>query len=364
MTITRPPTTAAWLAVILLACPGCPRRTETIRVAQDGAVAIEFVFEGSEEELVNGDAMPSPETGWEVSRSVEVEDDKEKHTLLATQEFQPGEDLPATFAAHGDPDRDIYLQFPTSVRIEERNDGTYYYFHRQYPSRPWQYIHYFEEIYLEDESELVDKPVEELTEDERMDLISRFAAVEAQKQLVFTNEALAECTSDPSPVLGLLARQALVDVYEAEMTEEAWVKPCSLLSEEERIECFEVQAQRVRDMAYERITRSLTEHASFTRADLAAFDAAYGRAARRYELTGELRGHHFEVKVVMPGEIVAHNADDVTLDDEEGTAQATWAFDGRAFRDREQELWFITRLDHDVPADDEVSADGVHNKGT
>ncbi|MBU0719249.1 MAG: hypothetical protein KJ749_13455, partial [Planctomycetes bacterium] len=72
MTIIRPPTVAVWLAVILLACPGCPRRKETIHVAQDGAAAIEFVFEGTEEELENGDAMPRPEAGWEVSRSVSV----------------------------------------------------------------------------------------------------------------------------------------------------------------------------------------------------------------------------------------------------------------------------------------------------
>ncbi|MGB2985577.1 MAG: hypothetical protein WBE26_06810, partial [Phycisphaerae bacterium] len=55
---------------------------------------IELEYEGSEEELFQGDAMPSAASGWDVDHSTRKEGDEVKHTLTSTRRFEPGEELP------------------------------------------------------------------------------------------------------------------------------------------------------------------------------------------------------------------------------------------------------------------------------
>jgi len=276
--------------------------------------------------------------------------------LKAERSFEPGEALLDTFATADDPDGDLALHFPTTLTIERGDGGTYYSFARTYKSRPWAYVQYWQNVIMEgDTKKLADKPVEELTQDERVKLIRAFAGIEAFKQVEFAKRALNECAPGLPQQHWLMARQNLLHVFMADgmlpdkRTLDLFghgdyldnlVARCDAMADDARDACYEQEAERVLSLSYDAFVQSLRDDAGFNEADVAAFDAAYQRAKRRYEITNALGGHHFEVCVKMPGRIVAHNADDLEdLNEETGVAtEACWGMDGKGLRDRSYEM--------------------------
>jgi len=336
-----------------LSCTGCVEREEKIKIALDGAVTIELNYKGPENEIADGDAMPSAESGWEVERSEEKEDDGVKVRLQSERQFAAGEALPGSLAAHDDPDTDLYSSFPTEVRIERRHDAIYYYFHRTYAPRRWTYIQLWKDEFIDDEiKKLGDKPVNELTPEEQGKIAEAFAAVEAFKQIEFSSIAIAESHPDLPVEHGLMARRALIDYYtEADESGDLQrvMEMCGSLSNEKlRGECFDREATRILGEAYAAYTASLKADAGFKKADLAAFEHAYRRTERYHKISEQLGGHNFGIQVTMPGEIIAHNAldDDVDVDEEEHTSTVEFEFDGKWFRDRSYELIAVSRLDY------------------
>ena len=201
----------------LAACTGCPFRKEHITVTADGTVLMRLEYEGSAEELERFDALPSRETGWKVKREIKKQDkegDEETHVLTAERRFAPGEPLPRNLAKENDPEADLYLDFPTTLTIQDRADGLYFHFRRTYTPRRWAYVQYWHDSIEDDIKKLGDKPVDELTRDDRLKIVQAFATLEALTQLEFAKEALAECEPELPPEYGLLARQALMSVYE------------------------------------------------------------------------------------------------------------------------------------------------------
>jgi hypothetical protein len=336
---------------------GCPWRKEVIKIAPDGTVIMHLTYSATAEELERFDALPSPETGWEVSKTVEVEDDKEKHTLTATQTFASGEELPQTYAPYDDPGADLCLAFPTTLSIEEDADGVYYHFHRVYTPRRWAYVQYWKDRFIDDDiKKLGEKPPEELTADEKLQIVMAFAGIEAFKQLEFAKTALLESEPDLQPEYWLLARRALLDVYEEDNDYfRAVVELCEQAPEDEREECFSHETERILAEGYAAFTKSLREDAGFRAHQRAAFEWAYGRAERYFEITDELGAHNFGIEVEMPGKVIAHNGDD--LDDVSGTDVVEWTFDGRAFRDRPYELMAISRVDREPKIEGEDTVD-------
>ena len=341
----------------LVAGTGCPWRKEVIKIASDGTVAMRLTYSATAEELERFDALPSPETGWEVSKTVEIEDDKEKHTLTATQTFASGGELPQTHAPDDDPGADLCLAFPTTLSIEERADGVYYHFHRVYTPRRWAYVQYWKDLFIDNDiKKLGEKPPEELTADEKLQIVVAFAGIEAFKQLEFAKTALLECEPDHQPEYRLLARRALLDVYEEDNDYfRAVVELCEQAPEDERGECFNHETERILAEGYAAFTQSLREDADFRAYQLAAFEWAYGRAERYFEITDELGAHNFEIEVEMPGTVIAHNGDD--SDDATGADVVEWTFDGRAFRDRPYELMAISRVDREPKIEGEDTVD-------
>lgn len=342
---------------------GCMLRTEEIRIARDGGVAIELEISGTEEELAGPDAMPSARSGWLVKRRIEQDKDGEKLTLTSTREFSPGEPLPRTFGGPSDPRSDWYLDFPTEVRVERRADGIYYFFRRTYTPRPWAYIQHWQDVIFDEETKnLGAKPVEELTRDERRAIIRAFAMVEARKQLEFAEAALEDSLPGIAVEDRLIARQALLDVYDeygllvpknklnildqnSEEIDEV-IERCDSLADEEQSSCYDDAAEQLLNEAYEAFAESLRRGARVGRRAVEAFASSYERARLHHEITGALGAQHFEVAVVMPGTIIAHNADDIEVGEDEraGMSSAFWHFDGRAFRDRTQTLIAVSRL--------------------
>lgn len=342
--------------LILPIAMGCLGREETIRISRDGAVTIALRYEGSADDMKTADALPSDNSGWDVTTIAKKEGDEgnsdEKLVLTSERTFAPGEVLPTNYAGDNDPDADLVLQFPTTLRIERRPDGVYYSFHRVYTARRWAYVQHWNDVLFDDDiKQLTEKPAEELTRDEQAEIIQAFAGVEACKQIEFAKTALLECEPNHRPETWLLARRALLDVYENEYNHfDRLIELCEDLSEDDRNECFEREGNRILGEGYTALVDSLQKEAGFSADRIAQFERAYKRAERYYKITGETGGHHFEIHVAMPGKIVAHNGDEVDTDDDDNVSTVTWQFVGNAFRDRPHELLVVSRttdgLDH------------------
>lgn len=344
-------------ALVSLPLAGCLERKETITITPDGRVKMAIQYKGDPADFEGGDAMPSEATMDRVTVRREVDNDGDEQVILeAERSFEPGETLLDSFAVTGDPDADLYLRFPTSLTIERGDGGTYYHFARTYEARPWAYVQYWQDFIMQGNTQkLAEKPVEELTHGDRVELIRAFAGIEAFKQVEFAKAALAECAPGLPQHQWLMARQNLLHVFAADGMLpdkqtldlfghgdylDSLVARCDALPNGERDACYDQEAERVLSLSYEALVQSLRDNAGFKDADVAVFDLAYERAKRRYEITNMLGGHHFDVCVKMPGRIVAHNADDVKdLDEETGIGtEACWGMEGKGVRDRQFEM--------------------------
>jgi len=355
----------AAVVLTLSACVGCVERDEEITIAPDGSVVIELEYKGDEEDILRGDAMPSAEGGWNVVRTTEKDNDKIKHVLKAERRFAPNEQLPRTFAATGDPNTDLYLDFPTTVRVEKRADGVYYYFRRVYTPRRWAYIQRWNDVLFDDDmKKLADKPAEQLTPEERVKIAEAFAGLEALKQVEFAQGAIEKSHPDLPAEYGLMARRALIRVYEREEEKgnlERIITSCEALSEKERGECYDAEVERILGEAYGAYVQSLRQDARLSAEQVAAFERAYQRTRRYHEISEQLGGHNFGIEVKMPGVIIAHNAldDKVDVNEQERTSTVDFNFDGKWFRDCPHELIVVSRLDDKPRAAARSQADGT-----
>jgi len=343
------------MAAALAAATGCLHRAEKITIGRDGRVTIEVEYKGDPGDFTGPDALPSKESDWDVTRTEKAKGPEPAQPeegkpakgvpqteveLTATRGFPPGAELPRTFAAPTDPDRDLYLDFPTTLKIEERPDGTYYHFRRVYSPRRWAYANFWKEaIFDEDMQKLAAKDPKELKRNDRIRVLKAFAEVEARKQVEFLREALAQCDPQLAADRFLRVRRALLDVYERIDWDK--VLPPELLTqdEEERDKQLQQEAERLIAEGHAEAVKSLRMHAGYEDAQVAAFEKAYARAQRYYQITESHDGHVFGLAIIMPGEVVAHNADEVEQD---GTP--TWSFGGVAFRDRPHEIMITSRV--------------------
>jgi hypothetical protein len=325
----------------ILIAMGCVKRKETITVKPDGAVTVAIEYEGDKGDFDKGDAMPSPASGWKVDREVKQnEDKKEEVKLSAERSFHAGEELPQSYAAPNDPDAALYLKFPTTLTRDRRKDGVYLTLRRVYLPREWAYVQFWADHLVEGNiKKLGEKKPEELTQEERVQVLKAFAGVEAYKQVELAQRALKESDPSSKPDHWLLARAALLKVYEEKVDWDEIAQKFGNLPQEERDQQFERESQRISGEAHQAFVGSLKHDADYDADHLAKFDGAYERAKKNYDITSQLGGHAFEIHVTMPGTIVAHNGDRL---DDDGTVK--WEFDGSAFLDRPYELMVTSRL--------------------
>jgi hypothetical protein len=345
----RNPVTAALAVAGLLgvaAGPGCVFRKEAIRVSADGSVTIDLEIEGSEQELSSGDAMPSERSGWSVAYQTKKDGDEETQVLQSRRVFEPREALPRSFAEKDDAATALYLDFPTTVQMEQRADGLYCVFRRSYTPRRWAYVQYWQEQLFDDNiKKLAEKPVENLSRDEKLQIVQAFSGFEAYKQLTFAEEALRKASADVPVEAGLAARRALLDVYEEDNEYFGSVLDrCEPLSQDEQSDCFVRESERILQDGHAAYVDSLRNQSKLTDEQFDRISRAFDWEKRYYEITDQLGGHGFEIDVYMPGEIVAHNADKAELDDR-GEGYVRFQFDGKALRDRTHELIVVSRVD-------------------
>ena len=249
-----------------------------------------------------------------------TEDGKQKTELVGKRAFPAGAELPHNYAAAGDRDVDLYLDFPTTVQIEERPDGTYYYFRRVYTPRRWAYVNFWKESIYEDVKDIAEKAPEELKRDECLKLLKAFADIEAAKQLEFAREALQKCDPKLAPEHWLRARQALRNSYETLVDWDKLMETYTFQDtkdKDERDLKLQQEAEKVLQASHDALVASLRQDAGYDDAKVAAFEKEYARARKYFEITESHDAHLFGVQVVLPGELIAHNGELADAEDVE-----------------------------------------------
>ncbi len=364
------------VAASIAALAGCVERKETIHISSDGAVSMDLEYRADPGEFDSPVAFPSEKSGWTVDRRSEF-DHKGKETVALTSRraFAPREALPGNFAAKGDHDAALYLQFPTTVRVERRADGTYMHFKRVYESREWAQIQYWHDLAFDDDvKKLGDKPVEEMTMAEKARVVKAFAGFELFKHMELAKRAIEKMGDRIPQDASLRARMILTSRYEdtdweafvdqfetpsdvdraasedesvtqteSDPSVAGLVKSAANKTEEakeERTARFEAAAKQLLVESLHGAMAELAESTDLDESHMQKLHAEFANAKKAYDITESLGAHSFKIKVLMPGELVGHNGD--KIDEEDGGI--VWEFDGKAFRDRRFELAATVKL--------------------
>jgi hypothetical protein len=328
------------LASVLLLIPGCLERKETIRVDRDGAVRIRVEIEGDPGDFVSGDALPDEHTGWKTRDEFEADDDgKEKQHRIATQEFAAGRPLPDSYADPDDPQYGIALMFPTALEIERRPDGTYYHFKRVYEARAQARYTVHRELFkqiFKELDELAGKDPAELTDEQRTRLVEILRLLEALKRAEYVM-AGAEALEDEWPQdYGLILRQALMDHFQRADTAQL-VELLGQPDSPERNDAINTFGDELIAAARDVLRQELVK-LRVPPHQVQLFFAAHDEEQARRAVTEDLEDETWEIRVEMPGEIVANNGTDR---DETGVI---WAFPGEVMYDRDHVLMVTSRV--------------------
>ena len=206
----------AMLGLAVLLSAGCVKRTETIKIAPDGTAHLEVVFEGDPGDVHQGDAMLAVPGPWTVADETEVDKEgKETLTRTGSLSVMPGDEFPTHYAGDDAELAELALDFSTSLRIEERSDGTYYHFKRVYHRRNWAPIDYFRRKLLEvGLKKIEDKDPAEMTDQDRQAVANALVSFEGVKTLVLAEAAAANLDPPLAQDDWLAVHQGIRQVFE------------------------------------------------------------------------------------------------------------------------------------------------------
>ncbi|MHC4942195.1 MAG: hypothetical protein ACYTG7_04175 [Planctomycetota bacterium] len=326
------------VAALLILLPACVEREELIQIHDDGAVTFALGFKADRSSELYPGRVPADEAAWRVMRSIELTPEgKEKHLAAFARSFAPAAPLPGTHASEGQPDKDLYLRFPTELLVEERPDGTYYHFKRTYLARPFAEVDSLESLVGGKRlKRLSEGDLKELSQRERVELIQGMARVEVRKKLVFARRAFLEVTPD-APQDNWLAfyEEAFQAMEGLDFDHIATLIRSESPEQEEELKA---QAERFEKNMHDRLILVLRESCGYGEDQVLTFEERYRWHERFHEITENTGGEKFIIVVAMPGEIVGSNADKIK------DGQAGWNFTGEAIRDRDHELLVTSRI--------------------
>ena len=308
---------------------GCLERKETISVRPNGMSRIEIEISGDTSDIDGPDALPTRELGWRIEREDQTTDDgKEKTTLVARRQLNADDEWPDSFAAPDDAQYDAALRFPTSLTIERRRDGTYYHFYREYePREHARYQYYADRLKkFTDQLSANGRSFETMTSDERRNVVDLMAQNEAMKHVQYAQAGIDALAEQWPQDFGLELQQAVREHF-ARADLGALV---DLLAEGESDE-RDAAIQRFADETIAAVPRVLEEtlaRLSVPRNEIAAFFTEYDAEQARHAATEDLADERWEIRLELPGELVAHTGDRV----EDG--QVVWEFEAEALFDR------------------------------
>lgn len=326
--------------VTLVGVLGCLERKETIRVHRDGAIDLEIEYSGAPADFAGADAMPSETTGWRVQDQVWKENDRDRQRRRGKMRLPAGAPLPESFAVEGEPLADAALRFPTQVTVERRADGTYYHFRRVYDMRESARYAIHREL-LEDENsrlkELMEQDSAEYSPQDHRELLTFALHIEAAKMLEFVRGG-CEAVGDAWPQdFGLRLASAVKDVFDKADVEWA-VELLQQPQSAERDAELEGLGNEVVAEAHAALDATFVE-LRVPRAQVELFRRGFELEKLRHAVTENVRDHIWEIRVELPGEIVAHNGEH---DDDTGAVE--WKFQGKVLMDREHVLMATSRV--------------------
>ncbi|MCH8913658.1 MAG: hypothetical protein IIA33_08845 [Planctomycetes bacterium] len=86
-------------ALMIIAAAGCIKRSETITIFEDGRLRLTAEIVGDPDDVYNGDAMPTAESGWQIEDRIETDSEGKKElTRTATREIAAGAEIPDSYA--------------------------------------------------------------------------------------------------------------------------------------------------------------------------------------------------------------------------------------------------------------------------
>ena len=328
-----------------LAVGGCVERKESILVTP-GRVDIRVEHHTKQQvDLRNHDAAPSIRGGWLVEERSELEDQQNPDAdrifyLVADASFPIQGPLPSSFAEAGEADADVYLQFPTRVKIEQRRDGTYYHFSRRYEGRLWAEYEAHEKAMKESLKDFKDAKPEQLTHENRVTIVHAFVDLEIYKKLLFARRAFADLGehAGAAPQDAWLAARASVLAIPNELDYDALARMIESDDEDpEKEKLIDAEAKALEARIERALDESLRD-AGLPGAMLAQFTQRFHRHHRYHQVTEDLNDDNFKISIEMPGHVVGSNADQFS------GGKAVWKFAGSDLHDRDAELFITSRV--------------------
>jgi len=310
---------------------GCLERIEKITIRSDRSAELVSTFKGDPADFEHGDALPRAGGPWAVKEARESSkgsgDDKLIRT--ATLTIPPGGMIPGTYA-QAPADEAVSLRFPTSLTVESRADGQYIHFARTYLAREDAPFTIAKRRFQEEPElkRLADAEPASLTENDRRRLIEAFRQIEMEKELRYVRAGVA-ALNRPQDV-GLRIREAAVAAGNSFDPAKALALLAMPQSDERDRAIAELSGEFL--LAITHALNIAIAAEKLTADEINAFSDAYEKARRIREVTEDLADERWEVRVKMPGRIVAHNADEVEND------ELVWTFDSAALMDAEREL--------------------------
>lgn len=327
--------------IVSLLLTGCLERKEHITVYEDGTIDWRASFQGENaNDFDNHDAIPTIASGWTVEDEVVPADNgKQSHTRLAARRFPGGVDLPSSFAHRGDPMEEAYLQFPTTLRIETRDDGTYYHFARVYQPRDYAQTGLLVELAEKEFQKFGDRlnEGEPLGRSEWRNIAEQMVKVSIEKYEIWARKAFVE-TQTYAPQDAWLGVVTALDDFRRAVDYDtiATLAQQHIESEDPDNNIFTQLEHEFDRAATDTINRALSEHPNVQ--STSAFRARFAFHKKAWEITEDLNDEKFTIRVEMPGQIVAHNADS------RANNIVTWTFGGEFLHDRSIELLVTSRI--------------------
>jgi len=300
-------------AALLMMSGGCLKRMEMIAVFPDESIRYITQIEGDPDDLLQGDAMPSVESGWKVRDETKQEDNKDQLIRVATRRAGPRQSQPATYAPGGGALEAVALRFPTSLTVEQREDGRYYHFKRTYKARGLARIEHLRSELFKDDAikQIQEKSPEELTDEER----TKLAGVLIEFEAAITEDFLDQAFQTPGVELAqdhfLIVRSNVRSIYNDPQF------PAQLVSAMQNHEGQEATDVALLDMEMElteRVNQTIEKTLREKRVNptkIEKFREVYERARWSYQVSQDLSDEHWFVGVFMPGTIVATNGQHV-----------------------------------------------------
>ena len=296
-------------ALVLATTIGCIKRSETITIFEDGRVRLETEIVGDPDDVHNGGAMPTAQSGWQVTDRTETDaEGKEELTRIAKREIPAGQPLPSSYAPPDSRLDLIALQFPTTVTIEQRSDGTYYHFKRVYRRRDYADVQYWKDKVTESDEikAITQKEPDQVTQEERAKLAEALIDIEANQTAAFVEQAGLAIPNGISQDALLQARRGASNVFEAnELTD----RVIELLGKNDDAAADELAGieREVFSRVREGIETGLAD-GGVRRAVIDQFLNQYELAREAFATTEDLGDETWFVGVEMPGRVIAHNS--------------------------------------------------------